>query len=407
MSERVFRRLTVDVYFSPLVTGKVLVAWALEPDFVQGAPGPFKFRLERGYAANDDNFVPVAETTDQPWAYDNSAVLPQTGLSVFYRVLLTTGDGQEIYSQPASIGTYWSRYDFSLAKEIIRKEELVLRKRAGVQGWLLKRRAFGEACAECTDSVTGEVTQQDCPTCYGTGVTGGYYDPIPYWVILNAGQRVKKLTPEQGLITEAIETVKALAHPRPDGGDVWVHSHTGQRFEIQGDISALARHRGIDLILNLRLKELPRSYPVYKVPLPCLTAKPDTSVEDAWTAPLPVLENIFVYAAALATDPPVIPTSSAEIKALAKSVFRPAKGSTFTISVPGGATIVIFAYPATLQDVSRVFYVEGFNADIKRVFTQTTVEVEGDEGVPAEDYRVYSFIPVEAFAYTVTYNVTI
>jgi hypothetical protein len=266
---RVFKRLAIDVFFNPIVTGSVLVEWALEKDFVAGAEGPFTFILERGYAANDDNFVPVAQTTDQPWAYDNDPQLPDKGTDVFYRVKLIDGAGQEYLSQATAVGTYWNRYDYTLAREIIRKEHLLQRKRAGVRGWLLKRRVYGESCPVCVDPDTGQINNPQCPVCFGTGITGGYYDAFEYWVIMNPSQRLGKVDAEQGLITATMETVRAMAYPRPDMNDVWVHAHTDQRFLVQGDVTALARHRGIDLILNLRLDERDRTEVIYKVPVPC------------------------------------------------------------------------------------------------------------------------------------------
>lgn len=267
--QRVFKRLALDVQGAVAAENRVLVEWALEPTAVGRIPGPYTFTLERGYAATDDGFTPVAITVDQPWAYDNNPIFPQKGnTDVFYRVVLTDGEGVTYTSQAQAVGVYWGRYDFSLAREIIRKETLLLRKRAGVQGWLLKRRIFGAAC-ECVNPNTGQIENPNCPSCYGTGIDGGFYEPFEYWVLMNPSQRMKKLDGDQGLLTETIETVRALAYPRPAANDIWVHHHTDQRFVIQGDISAIARHRGIDLVLNLRLQERGRSEPIYQVPVPC------------------------------------------------------------------------------------------------------------------------------------------
>lgn len=103
----------------------------------------------------------------------------------------------------------------------------------------------------------------------------------------------------------------------------------------------------------------------------------------------------------------VSPTTSAEIRALSGSLLNPANGSSFTINIPVGADQVIFAYPATLQDVSEVTYVEGLNADVKAIFTQTTFNVEGANNYNPISYKVYSYVPVEPFTSSSTYVVTI
>ncbi len=265
-TKRAFERLTVDAFFNRIVANRVLVEWAMEKDFL--APGPYTFVLYRGYAVNDPDGVALATTVDQPWLYDNNPIWPQKGTDVYYWVVLTDGEGRTYRSQSVSGTTYWDSYDWSLAREIIRKEHMVMRKRAGTKGWLLKRRNWGDPCPD-VDPVTGEVSGAGGPPCYGTPFLGGYYDPIEYWVIINPTQRLAKIDNDQGLITQIIETVRALAYPIPEPRDVWVHAHTGQRYLILGDISAIARHRGINLILNLRLEEQPRSDPIYSYPMPC------------------------------------------------------------------------------------------------------------------------------------------
>jgi hypothetical protein len=101
--------------------------------------------------------------------------------------------------------------------------------------------------------------------------------------------------------------------------------------------------------------------------------------------------------------------SSANIRSLAHGVLNPANGTSFTINIPAGSTSVVFAYPDTLRDVSTVKYVEGLNAEVKGVFTKTSVSVEGANGYTAIGYKVYKYTPAEPFpaGATYTYNVTI
>lgn len=100
-------------------------------------------------------------------------------------------------------------------------------------------------------------------------------------------------------------------------------------------------------------------------------------------------------------------TTSAQIRALSDDLLNPSDGSTFTINIPIGAQMVVFAYPSSLQDVDSVIYVEGLNAEIKGVFNKTPVTVEGANGHDPTDYKVYTYVPASAFTATATYNVTI
>lgn len=65
-------------------------------------------------------------------------------------------------------------------------------------------------------------------------------------------------------------------------------------------------------------------------------------------------------------------------------------GSSFTVSIPIGAIQVVFAYPATLQDVTSVKDVNGMNAEIASSFTKQTIDVEGVNGYTAISYKVYT-----------------
>lgn len=103
----------------------------------------------------------------------------------------------------------------------------------------------------------------------------------------------------------------------------------------------------------------------------------------------------------------VEPVDSAAIRTLSNAILGAVEGNTFTINIPSGSDRVVFAYPATMRDVSSVKYVEGMNAEVKTVFTKTTVDVEGANGYTAVTYKVYEYVPAGPFTQTVNYQVTI
>lgn len=100
-------------------------------------------------------------------------------------------------------------------------------------------------------------------------------------------------------------------------------------------------------------------------------------------------------------------SSSADIRLLSNSFLNPSAGSSFTVNIPSGATNVVIAYPATIQDISTIKYVEGLNAEVKDAFIQSTLSVEGQNGYTAINYKVYVYTPVEPFGDPATYTVVI
>ena len=90
-----------------------------------------------------------------------------------------------------------------------------------------------------------------------------------------------------------------------------------------------------------------------------------------------------------ATVPATI--DSAYIRALTNSDAAATNGMTFEITIPDGAMCVVFAYPATLNDATKVENVGGLYDDILSSFTKETIKVEGANGYTGIEYKVYSY----------------
>lgn len=99
--------------------------------------------------------------------------------------------------------------------------------------------------------------------------------------------------------------------------------------------------------------------------------------------------------------------SSDSIRGLTASNKALSNGNTFNITLPVGAQSVVFAYPATLRDVTSVKDVNGMNAAVTGAFTKSVVQVEGANGYEAKDYKVYRTDFAEALTTANTYTVTI
>jgi hypothetical protein len=102
-----------------------------------------------------------------------------------------------------------------------------------------------------------------------------------------------------------------------------------------------------------------------------------------------------------------IPNDSTTMRSLAGNSNNPQVGSSFIINIPIGSTHVVFAYPATLQDVSSVKYVELSNSEIKTLFTKSIVNVAGNNNYSAIAYKMFVYTPVQPFQTNATYVVTI
>lgn len=84
-----------------------------------------------------------------------------------------------------------------------------------------------------------------------------------------------------------------------------------------------------------------------------------------------------------------------------------ANGNGFTVAIPVGAVRVVFAYPATLRDVTSVKDVNGLNAVITSAFTKSTMTVKGAGSDAGIEYKVYTTDFAEPVAKANSYTVTI
>jgi hypothetical protein len=82
--------------------------------------------------------------------------------------------------------------------------------------------------------------------------------------------------------------------------------------------------------------------------------------------------------------------TSETVRGLANKKLGPANGTSFNINVAVGQQYVIIAYPATLRDLTKCFYVEQ-NTDLAANFEKSTISVQGANGAAGADYKVYVY----------------
>lgn len=82
--------------------------------------------------------------------------------------------------------------------------------------------------------------------------------------------------------------------------------------------------------------------------------------------------------------------NSALVRSLAnKTNNAVSQGTVWNLTIPVGAMRIVFAYDATIRDVSSVLDINGMSAEIKTAFTKYTVDVEGANAYTTKSYKVY------------------
>lgn len=179
----------------------------------------------------------------------------------FYRIKLTTVEGQQYISQPQQAGINLS-YPYSAeAKNLLRLADLEA-KQTGRQGKLLKKIVYGQKCPVCQHFQDDLPVNQHCPQCLGTGKKGGYYPAIELNIIQQSQQQHQSLQ-QFGSMHNVSINAKCIAWPLIQKGDVWVDINNNQRFVID-TIGIISKYKHVPLMCMLQMHKLEQTDILHK-----------------------------------------------------------------------------------------------------------------------------------------------
>lgn len=265
---QVFDRIFV---WPQITAGDTRVEWSLKDVFIRSSTGPYTFQLQVGRTSQNtaDDWVNVgAPVVDGYFALDSTKRVYGKFQWTHYRIKLTVpGVTDPYYSDPQPCMGNLSWTDWNRARDILRMEKVRLRQLAGQEGYLLKLKLFGTDC-ECLDPQTKENLNPEHPDCYGTGIEGGYYEPVPcVYADLSPTSHDSHLDggAMRGTVDDAtVVSARLLNYPQVHSGDVWVSRDKDFRWMIH-KTSAVAEIRGVPLVLQAEMRLLPFTHPVYNL----------------------------------------------------------------------------------------------------------------------------------------------
>lgn len=98
--------------------------------------------------------------------------------------------------------------------------------------YILKKRKSGTRCTNCYSRDMRASSDPECGTCYGTGFVGGYYDPIPTYMLVLQENIKKKAINEYSATSYSDITATFPSFPLVEGGDYVLVEGVG-RFLVQ------------------------------------------------------------------------------------------------------------------------------------------------------------------------------
>lgn len=260
----VFDRIFV---WPQIAAGETRVEWSLHPGFNTAGPYVFQLQVGRTGMNTSDDWTNVgAPVTDTFYALDDTQRVYGKFQWTHYRIKLTVG-GDIYYSTPVSPLGNLTFQDWNRARDILRQEKVRFRQSAGQEGYLLKRRLYGEPCS-CLNPMTGEVQKPHHEECYGTGIVGGYFEPFPCFYVDQAITSHRSHLDGgagRGTIDDLpVVQGRMLASPQVFSYDVWVDRDSDRRWMLH-EIRSIAEVRGVPLVVAAEMRLLPFTHPVYKI----------------------------------------------------------------------------------------------------------------------------------------------
>ena len=250
------------------------IEWQLRSGFSE--PGPYTFQLQHGRTGlrTADDWEDVGSAVvDGYYAYDDVKRVYGLDRWTHYRVKLTDGNDVVYYSRPLSAVDANLPANLNRIRSIQRYWYNRQRTRAGGPGvelFVLKRRLYGTACKLCLDYQTGEPTDGNCPTCYGTGIVDGYFDP--QGCIYGEFQLTNRRTAidaelQRGTTGLISQQMLLLADPYLMQNDVLVVAKTDERYYVHA-IADAAAVGGVVVMIRAELRLAEYSDIIYDREIP-------------------------------------------------------------------------------------------------------------------------------------------
>lgn len=259
-----FERFSVRYYN----TGGTKVEWTLHRLFTDPEPHVFQLQGATGPVAGADWRDVGLPATNVFFLVDDEQRLYGASDDWYYRIKLTT-PLRTYYSKALTSRESLCFRDWRLASDVVRKERLRLENLTGTDGVLLKRKRLGTRCTECTDPLTGEVNNSNCPTCNGTGLVDGYFAGVPAFVeipVVPDDEQVDNLQAAGHVNNVVIPGCRVLGEPTVDVYDVFVDENAGCRYVVRS-VQDVGLVRGYPVAATVTLRRLPFGDRAYAVPL--------------------------------------------------------------------------------------------------------------------------------------------
>lgn len=251
-----------DFWLYPNYHGGLTFLWELANGYPITPDLRFQVQVA-GTVFGDDaqDLSPLLGPAHRAWAEECRRVVgPRLG--PYYRVqIVGTAHATEWIAPTAQL----SKREFLLLREMMRKEYVMMKHSSGVPVLVYQKALWGAACTVCTDPITGDVRNGDCPTCLGTGYDPPFYAPVETWAEFSPLKRDPGLKrDDRSNEDQQVFGAQLIPNPRLDEGDIVFDLGTGKGYFID-KTEHVAEIRRLPVLMQAELREIPTGRAVYRM----------------------------------------------------------------------------------------------------------------------------------------------
>jgi len=180
---------------------------------------------------------------------------------IYYKITATIGNDTVSTTEPVGDKLEGLQFRYRLKMQ---QDLFYSLKFSGVPFALLKRHHWGGRCETCFDVLTKKVTDSKCDTCFGTGFTQGYYDPVGIRGRIGVENVQTTLTP-QGKSDINHKRLTVLTYPMVESDDILVELNRNNRYLVKH--VATTELQTVPVHQRITLSELSRDSVEYKIPV--------------------------------------------------------------------------------------------------------------------------------------------
>lgn len=183
----------------------------------------------------------------------------------------TPGDGFKVIDRDFSKGAQIELEPDFFALEIIRRNNLYLKRFVGVVCAIFQARTVGQRCGTCWDDILKRATVSHCPDCKGTGFSKGFYNQVNTFIQIDPSPSAIQVANFGDL--EINQTAMIASNfPTIQPRDIIVE-RTNRRWRVINVNTTTRRTHTIRQFL--RVEELPKGDPEYLIPLTADIVEPE------------------------------------------------------------------------------------------------------------------------------------